>query len=1010
MDGGDAPFGGCAIKSSQRLTKGAQTLYSLFSLVLVARQSGHQHKPRRVFCRTRVVVRQYDAACNQSICRGGFMTRAMPVLTAAALLASAFVLAPSVQGQLTGSLVQSNLQAYMQARTAAYAGMTKFSFGVYSDIHMIENAAYGLTRTQWQDLLRQWRDAGHLFSMVIGDLGYGNATDPSNVLSGPAAVLDAPSVFYSMGNHETDGIGKRAWIDALYPGAVSPSSWTVQSGIAPGNLDHAYYSFNIGPYTHFIVLDGDHVAYDGLNARVWQSFGQQQLAWLAADIAANADKNILVFVHEPIDQQATGSTPEYTLNDKGSVIDLLANHPKQKFVFSGHLHYHNGITRWRGINSVHVMTATAVYGQPTQYGVSVAIDGEQITISRAGAITEFDQHPMNRVATSVTENVIEVAEDGATSGISRNATMSVVGAENGVTPTYGTLMLKGPAMTWYAPRFISEQLIKIRPGMKFSFDMFLVGVVAGDDAVTVQPNWYMKNGQIPPRVMDQNNIQLSQRPRDGKYFLYNDDVPRLNGLATGRWYHREFDLSELAGNYVDGLYLTQGVTKVNVAGVYVDNIRFRWPAAVGSNAAPTATITAPATGATFVAPATIAVSATASDSDGAISEVRFYSGNTLLGSSQTVPYSVALTNVTAGSYVFTAVARDNAGAETISAPVSVTVASPSTSTSATFVGIDQSTMGNWKTAYGFDGYTIANEKTALPPYASVTQRGSAPWTWASTTVDPRALLKTATADRIAATWYGYSAEVDINLVDDQSHRVAMYLLDWDNRARTQTVDVLDATTGALLDRRAASSFSNGQYVVWNIRGRVVIRITSTGGPNAVYSALFFDPVGPASAGGTSAVFVGTDVNTRGNWQNLYGFGGFSIANHQSNFPAYAIVKQSGSTWTWSASTNDIRGLQKVGAADRIASTWYGYAFDVDITVTDGQKHQVSLYVLDWDSNARSETIRVLDAATGATLDTRTIATFNGGQYWSWTVGGQVIFRITHSAGSNAVYSGLFFDR
>src|SRR4030095_1607202 len=130
--------------------------------------------------------------------------------------------------------------------------------------------------------------------------------------------------------------------------------------------------------------------------------------------------------------------------------------------------------------------------------------------------------------------------------------------------TFGTRMLKGPAMTWYAPRFVSEQLIKIRPGMKFSFDIFLTNVLNGDDAVALQPIWYMKDGSLPPRVVDQNNIQLSQHSRDGMNFLYYEDLPRQNGLATQRWYHREFDLSALAGNYVDGLVVAQGSTKVNV--------------------------------------------------------------------------------------------------------------------------------------------------------------------------------------------------------------------------------------------------------------------------------------------------------------------------------------------------------------------------------------------------------------------------------------------------------------
>ena len=212
-------------------------------------------------------------------------------------------------GQSVGSAVQADIQAWVRSRTAVHSNLTRFSFGVYSDIHMTETSTAVLTRANWATLLRQWRDAGHTFGLIVGDLGYGGTGDPANVLSGPAAVPDAPPVFYTMGNHDLEGIGKRAWIDALYPGAVGPASWTQATGLAAGNADHVYYSFDIGPSTHFIVLDGDHMTFDGINARWWQSFGQKQLIWLAADIAANPTKNLLIFVHEPIDQQPNGATP-----------------------------------------------------------------------------------------------------------------------------------------------------------------------------------------------------------------------------------------------------------------------------------------------------------------------------------------------------------------------------------------------------------------------------------------------------------------------------------------------------------------------------------------------------------------------------------------------------------------------------------------------------------------------------------------------------------------------------
>ena len=95
-------------------------------------------------------------------------------------------------------------------------------------------------------------------------------------------------------------------------------------------------------------------------------------------------------------------------------------------------------------------------------------------------------------------------------------------------------------------------------------------------------------------------------------------------------------------------------------------------AAGGGNTPPTVALTAPSEGATFTAPATITLSATASDSDG-ISSVSFYAGSTLVGTDTTGPYSVQWTDVAAGSYALTAVALDNLGASSVSTAVNVTV-------------------------------------------------------------------------------------------------------------------------------------------------------------------------------------------------------------------------------------------------------------------------------------------------------------------------------------------------
>jgi hypothetical protein len=91
------------------------------------------------------------------------------------------------------------------------------------------------------------------------------------------------------------------------------------------------------------------------------------------------------------------------------------------------------------------------------------------------------------------------------------------------------------------------------------------------------------------------------------------------------------------------------------------------------NTPPSITLTAPATGRIYYAPATIVLTATASDSDGSIGRVDFYQGGTLIGTSTTAPFSFTWNNVVAGDYTMTARAVDDAGATTVSNSASISV-------------------------------------------------------------------------------------------------------------------------------------------------------------------------------------------------------------------------------------------------------------------------------------------------------------------------------------------------
>lgn len=94
---------------------------------------------------------------------------------------------------------------------------------------------------------------------------------------------------------------------------------------------------------------------------------------------------------------------------------------------------------------------------------------------------------------------------------------------------------------------------------------------------------------------------------------------------------------------------------------------------IAGNTAPSVSITSPSNIATFPAPGSVTITASATDADGTVTSVQFYNGSTLLNTDATAPYSHSWTGVAAGTYTITAKATDNSGATTTSSPITITV-------------------------------------------------------------------------------------------------------------------------------------------------------------------------------------------------------------------------------------------------------------------------------------------------------------------------------------------------
>ncbi|ADJ28607.1 DNRLRE domain-containing protein [Nitrosococcus watsonii] len=137
----------------------------------------------------------------------------------------------------------------------------------------------------------------------------------------------------------------------------------------------------------------------------------------------------------------------------------------------------------------------------------------------------------------------------------------------------------------------------------------------------------------------------------------------------------------------------------------------------GGNAAPSVSLSAPSAGASFAAGADIRLVAQASDSDGVVSAVAFYQGNTLLGQDTTAPYEFLWGAVPAGDHTLTVVATDDDGASTTSAPLSITVTASSGGNSTiifqdgfeNYSGTRDTFLSNYRQGSNYGTWSVMND-------------------------------------------------------------------------------------------------------------------------------------------------------------------------------------------------------------------------------------------------------------------------------------------------------------
>lgn len=103
-----------------------------------------------------------------------------------------------------------------------------------------------------------------------------------------------------------------------------------------------------------------------------------------------------------------------------------------------------------------------------------------------------------------------------------------------------------------------------------------------------------------------------------------------------------------------------------------------------ANSPPSVSLTNPANGTVFFAPANVTIQATASDPDGTVTNVQFGVGSAVFANDASAPYAAVTNGLVAGNFTLFAIAADNGGARAtnsvnivVDAPPSVTITNPS---------------------------------------------------------------------------------------------------------------------------------------------------------------------------------------------------------------------------------------------------------------------------------------------------------------------------------------------
>jgi chitinase len=235
-------------------------------------------------------------------------------------------------------------------------------------------------------------------------------------------------------------------------------------------------------------------------------------------------------------------------------------------------------------------------------------------------------------------------------------------------------------------------------------------------------------------------------------------------------------------------------------------------------AAPTTTNTPPTI--TFSAPTTatvgqaVTLTATATDANGAVTNVEFYNNNSKIGQDLTAPYSLSYTFTKAGIFSLMARATDNKGATTNSALITITVTTGTATTPPPTTGVPASSTFFRAINLGGRALTIDGHNFEAGSSAANFQSNATGWANQSATLNPA--TDAARAEMLRDAYFGTGPTFALSGVASGTYSVYLYI--WEDDAAATTNILLEGAT-------VRSGYNTGSAGHWEKVGPFAASVT-----------------------------------------------------------------------------------------------------------------------------------------------------------------------------------------